>query len=132
METIDHITKKYMEFRNYHSSRLKEGWNITRAEWIRFFTRSEERAQVLLRKRGVSRLKRIDESTPWHIDNLEIADREVRVCTRRRNVASITAEGDTKLLAGFERFAVSDEPTELRTLTRKQWIAELRENAPQQ
>lgn len=119
------IKKKFVEFRNYRSNRQGEPWVITQSEWVEFFTSSPERAEVVLKPRGVSRIYRHDETLPWSIDNLGIADKQIRKGTHHQ--FGIEREADATLTKAFDRFAIEETRDTTRTLTRKQWIAELNE-----
>lgn len=121
---LDKIKKKFLEFRNYRSARLGDPWELTQDEWVEIFGASNERADIILRPRGVTRLFRQDEALPWSVDNLGIADQQIR--KNSRNIAA-ERDADETLTKAFDRFAVNDISTPSRTLTSKQWIAELRD-----
>ncbi|WVT73982.1 hypothetical protein QM996_02390 [Sinorhizobium chiapasense] len=126
-EITDKIKKKFLEYRNYRRNRLAEPWELSQDDWVEFFTVSDERAVIVIKPRGVSRLYRLDEALPWSLDNLGIAEKEIRKDSKHQ--FGIVREADGTLTKAFDRFDVSDVKTDARTLTRKQWIAELLETA---
>ncbi|MCY1741462.1 hypothetical protein [Ensifer sp. SL37] len=124
-DITDRIKKKFLEYRNYRSSRQGDPWEITQAEWVEFFTSSEARSDVVLKPRGLGRIYRHDEALPWSIDNLAISDKQIRKGTHHQY--GIEREADATLSRAFDRFAIEETQNSTRTLTRKQWIAELQE-----
>ncbi|QRM54713.1 hypothetical protein [Sinorhizobium sp. BG8] len=124
-DITDKIRKKFLEFRNYRHKRLGEPWELTLSEWVEFFTQSDERALTIMRSRGVGRLYRRNERLPWQLDNLAIADKAVR--KEGRCYLDIQREADATLSEAFDRFAIEEPSDSTRTLTPKQWLAELRE-----
>lgn len=126
-ETLDKIKKKFLEYRNYRRNRQGEPWEITQAEWVEFFAASDERALILLRPRGISRLYRRNENLPWSLANVGISDKEIRRDSKHQ--FGIRRDADNVLSSAFNSFSVDDIEALPRTLTAKQWIAELRESA---
>lgn len=122
-EITAQIKKKFVEFRNYRSNRQGEPWEITQAEWVEFFTSSVERTDIVVKPRGVSKLFRHDEALPWTINNLGIADKNIRKGTHHQH--GIVREADLTLSEAFDSLGIKECSDSRRTLTRKQWIAEL-------
>lgn len=127
-DTLIKITKKFLEFRNYHAKRLNEQFEITQSEWVDFFTHTSDRLDTLLRPRGVSRIRRINATQPWHVDNLDIADKETRTYIIRKPVAP--NEGDAELTTAFARYSIEEPDDTVVVLSKAQWIALLRESQP--
>lgn len=117
------VRQKFMEFRNYREQRLNQPFHITAEEWEQFFL-DPQRAIAIAEQRAVGKLRRINATEPWTIDNLAFG--EVQPRTYRRSGISAFQDTEAKLAEGFNRIAVEEAADEIKLLTPAQWISELR------
>lgn len=116
MELQTQIIAKYEAFRTYRTGILKDRFDLTADEFLRFIIKHGIVDRVLSRRKGLP-IKRIDETKSWNIDNIEPVQRYVYVRKTQRQIKPRSVANPRPA----PRYGGS-------VLTVNEWIGELRKN----
>lgn len=139
-KTITNIQIAYWKFRQHHETDCAEQFDITLDQWTTFFL--TKGMKVVKPKFKQNRIRRIDNTKPWSIDNINLlvgeaykADQSKRQKALSRKYSDrkrlgLVAAKETKASQNRTRPIAASKPdadgTEYRLLTVADWLAEIR------